>query len=274
MAAPRLRFLEAVPPANVRPRGALILLHAFPLNAYMWERQLALASHGWRILAPHYRGIEDPRSPTREPGRGGGPLATTVDDQAADVIDLLDSLPIEDAVIGGLSMGGYVAFALFRRAPTYFRGLVLADTRSQADTPEGREGRIKMLDLVHGRGPEAIANEMLPKLLGATTHATRPAIVAEVRSMILSNTSEWIASAIRVLMSRPDSTPVLTSIRVPTLIVVGDEDVLTPVSAAEDMHSRIAGSDLVRIPAAGHLPNLEQPEAFDAALARFLDHRV
>ena len=92
--------------------------------------------------------------------------------------------------------------------------------------------------------------------------------------MILSNTPEWIASAIRVLMSRPDSTPVLTSIRVPTLIIVGEEDVLTPVSSAEEMHSRIGGSDLVRIPAAGHLPNLEQPEAFDAALARFLDHRV
>jgi len=273
MAAPPLRFLEAVPPANVRPRGALILLHAFPLNAHMWERQLALASHGWRILAPHYRGIDAPGSQTREPG-SGGPLATTVDDQAADVIDLLDSLHIEDAVIGGLSMGGYVAFAMFRRAPTYFRGLVLADTRSQADTPEGREARTKMLDLVHARGPEAIADDMLPKLLGATTLATRSAIAAEVRSMILSNTSEWIASAIRVLMSRPDSTPVLKSIRVPTLIIVGEEDILTPVSAAEDMHSRIAGSDLVRIPAAGHLPNLEQPEAFDAALARFLDHRV
>ena len=131
-----------------------------------------------------------------------------------------------------------------------------------------------MLDLVHARGPEAIADDMLPKLLGATTLATRSAIAAEVRSMILSNTSEWIASAIRVLMSRPDSTPVLKSIRVPTLIIVGEEDILTPVSTAEDMHSRIAGSDLVRIPAAGHLPNLEQPEAFDAALARFLDHRV
>jgi pimeloyl-ACP methyl ester carboxylesterase len=131
-----------------------------------------------------------------------------------------------------------------------------------------------MLDVVHTRGPEAVADDMLPKLLGATTRATRPAIVAEVRSMILSNTSEWIASAIRVLMSRPDATPALTSIRVPTLIIVGEEDVLTPVSSAEEMHSRIAGSDLVRIPAAGHLPNLEQPEAFDAALARFLDHRV
>jgi pimeloyl-ACP methyl ester carboxylesterase len=274
MPAPGLRFLEAVPPPNVRPRGALILLHAFPLNAYMWERQLELASRGWRIIAPHYRGIEDPRSPTPKPGGGGHSLAATVDDQAADVIDLLDSLHIEDAVIGGLSMGGYVAFAMFRRAPTYFRGLVLADTRSQADTPEGREGRTKMLDLVHARGPEAVADDMLPKLLGATTHATRPTIVAVVRSMILSNTSEWIANAIRVLMSRPDSTPILTSVHVPTLIIVGEEDVLTPVSAAEEMHSRIAGSDLVRIPAAGHLPNLEQPDAFDAALARFLDHRV
>lgn len=263
--ATHLRFLEALPPPGVRPRGALVLLHAFPLNAHMWDRQLQLASHGWRIVAPHYRGFN---------GQPADPAAVTVDDHAGDVIDLLDRLHIEDAVIGGLSMGGFVAFALFRHAPHYFRGFVLADTRSPADTPEGREGRLRLLDLLEAKGPAAIADDMLPKLLGPTTRATRPAVLEAVRSMVLSNTSEAIAAAIRVLMSRPDSTPILTSIRVPTLIVVGDEDTLTPVSAAEEMHSRIAGSVLVRIPAAGHLPNLEQPDAFDAALARFLDHRI
>jgi pimeloyl-ACP methyl ester carboxylesterase len=135
VALARHRYLD-VPAAGDRPRGTLVLLHAFPLNARMWEPQLALASHGWRVIAPHLRGFD---GGVDEPGD------SSVDDYAGDVIDLLDSLHIKDAVIGGLSMGGYVAFALVRRAPSYVRGLILADTRSQADTPEGVENRKKML---------------------------------------------------------------------------------------------------------------------------------
>jgi 3-oxoadipate enol-lactonase len=251
----------------------------------MWEPQLGLSERGWRVIAPHMRGVDgpdaDPPAMNDPPGSGGPRLnppgdrgPRMIDDYAGDVIDLLDALHIEDAVIGGLSMGGYLAFALFRHAPTYFRGLVLADTRSPADTPEGLDGRRRMLELVGTKGPAAVADEMIPKLLGATTRATQPDIVAHVRSIILSNSSESIAGAVRAMMSRQDSTPLLPSIRVPTLILVGEEDTLTPPSAAEQMHALIAGSELVRIPAAGHLPNLEQPAAFNDALARFLDHRV
>jgi pimeloyl-ACP methyl ester carboxylesterase len=171
-------------------------------------------------------------------------------------------------------MGGYVAFALLRLAARYVQGLVLADTRSQADTPEGVAGRTRLLQVVRDKGAPAVADEMIPKLLGSTTLQTRPAVVAQVRSLVLASSTEGIAGAIRALMTRPDSTPLLASIHVPTLIIVGEEDTVTPPAASEEMHRAISGSELVRIARAGHLSNLEQPEPFNAALAGFLTHRV
>jgi pimeloyl-ACP methyl ester carboxylesterase len=241
------------------------MLHAFPLNARMWEGQRSLADTGWRVIAPQLRGFD---------GGVGDPPAASVDDYAGDVIDLLDALHVKQAVVCGLSMGGYVAFALLRLAARYVQGLVLADTRSQADTNEGVAGRTRLLQLVLDKGPSAVADEMIPKLLGDTTRSTRPAVVELVRSLAVANSADAIAGAIRALMTRPDSTPLLQSIHVPTLVVVGDEDGLTPPSASADMHRAIAGSELLRIPQAGHLSNLEQPELFNAALAAFLTHRV
>jgi pimeloyl-ACP methyl ester carboxylesterase len=261
------RYLD-VPAAGDRARGTLVLLHAFPLNARMWEPQLPLASHGWRVIAPHLRGF------------GGGvdeADASSVDDYAGDVIDLLDSLHITDAVIGGLSMGGYVAFALLRRAPSYVRGLVLADTRSQADTPEGVENRkkvLKQLTDAGDRGPSVLIEDMLPKLLGAATLANQPDVVARIRGLAISNPPAAIAGGIRALMTRPDSTPLLRTIHCPTLIVVGADDALTPPSFSQEMHQAIAGSELVIVPGAGHLSSVEQPAAFNSALAAFLTHRV
>jgi 3-oxoadipate enol-lactonase len=264
-ASGRLRYLEATPPSTARARGVLVLLHAFPLNAHMWDGQLALAEGGWRVIAPQLRGVD---------GATGDPPVTSMDDYAGDVIDLLDTLHIQTAVIGGLSLGGYVAFAILRLAARYIQGLILADTRPQADTAEGVEGRKRLLQLVQEKGPPAIADEMLPKLLGKTTRATRPEVVARVRSLVLANSADAIGGAIRALMTRPDSTPLLSSIHVPTLIVVGDEDVVTPPDVAEDLHRSIHGSELARITGAGHLSNVEQPEPFNAALGRFLAHRV
>jgi 3-oxoadipate enol-lactonase len=261
----RFRYVEALPPLDVRRRGNLILLHAFPLSAHMWEGQLEHAERGWRVIAPHLRGFD---------GATADPAASSVDDYAADVIDLLDALHIQEAVVGGLSLGGYLAFAILRLAPRYVQALILADTRSQADTPEAIQGRERMIQLVEARGPAAIADEMIPKLLGETTRRQRTDIVDKVRALVLSNSTAAIAGAIRALMTRPDSTPLLSTIHCPTLILVGDEDTLTPPALAEQLHSGIAGSERVVIPAAGHLSNLEQPAAFNAALARFLDHRV
>lgn len=262
-----VRYIEAPPAPNVRARGALILLHAFPLNARMWEGQLGLASRGWRVVAPHV-GAADGGGPDRAPD------AVRMDDYAADIIDLLDALRIEDAVFCGLSMGGYLAFAVLRRAAHYVRALVLADTKAEADGPEALDGRRSMLALVQKDGVEAVADAMVPKLLGETTRAEHPEVAAHVRSLILSNPQESIVGSIHALMSRADSTELLAAIHIPTLILVGDEDVVTPPSTAEAMHAKIAGSELVRVPAAGHLTNLERPDVFNAALTRFLDHRV
>ena len=260
-----LRYLEAPARGVDRPQGTLVLIHAFPLNARFWEPQLSLADRGWRVLAPQLGGVDGGREQ---------PPTTSIDDYAGTVFDLLDQLHVHEAVIGGLSMGGYVTMAMFRHAPRYFRGMLLADTRPQADTPEGLEGRARMLQLLRDKGPSAVADEMMPKLLGETTRRTQPELTERVRSLILSNSSDAIAGAIAALRSRQDSTSLLASVRCPTLIIVGEEDTLTPPQLSRDMHRAIAGSELVVVPGAGHLTSLEQPSPFNEALARFLDHRV
>src|SRR3954463_15755484 len=187
----RTRYLESTPPAGARARGVLVLLHAFPLNARMWEGQLALAGSGWQVIAPQWRGLG---------GAPADPPAASIDDYAGDVVDLLDALHIKQAVVGGLSMGGYVAFALLRLAARYVQGLILADTRPEADTPEGIAGRTRLLQVVQDKGPSAVADEMTPKLLGETTRAMRPAVEAQVRALVLASSSDAIAGAIRALM--------------------------------------------------------------------------
>jgi pimeloyl-ACP methyl ester carboxylesterase len=263
----RLRFLdvpprlESDPSGRGRAVGTLVLIHGFPLSAHMWEPQFVLSELGWRLIVPHLRGFDE------------GPAArsaTSMDDYAGDIIDLLDSLHIEQAVIGALSMGGYVTFALFRNAPSYFKGLLLADTRPQADTPEGKAGRERMIAMARDKGPSAIADDMVPKLLGETTRRERPGVVEQLRQIILSNGSDTIADALTAMMRRPDSTPTLKTIKIPTLIVVGEEDTVTPPQDSVAMQQAIPGSELVRIPRAGHMANMERPEVFNDAMTRFL----
>ncbi len=231
----------------------------------MWEPQLDLAQQGWRVIAPQLRGFDGPPAAT---------VATSVDDFAGDVIDLLDALHIDQAVIGGLSMGGYIVFAMFRHAARYFQGMILADTRVQADTPEGVEGRKRMIQLVREKGACAAADEMLPRLVGDSTRAARPEVANRVRDLILSNQTDTIVGAITALMNRPDATALLPTIQCPTLVVVGDEDGLTPRAFSEDIQRGIPGAELVVVPQAGHMSNMEQPAAFNLALARFLEHRI
>jgi len=240
----------------------VVLIHAFPLNADMWRPQLERVPAGWRLIAPDLRGFG--------PSSASTARAATVDDYADDVAVLLDRLHIDRAIIGGLSMGGYVTFALFRRSPGRFSGLILADTKSSADTPEGREGRRNMSELALASGASAVADQMLPKLLGAASRSARPELESHVRHMIESTSVQAITGALEALSSRPDSTPDLARIAYPALIVVGAEDVLTPPADAEAMARGIARSSLVVVPEAGHLSNLESPEAFSKALADFL----
>jgi 3-oxoadipate enol-lactonase len=264
-----LRYLEAAPRAasssGGQSPGTLVLVHGFPLGARMWESQLALADRGWRVIAPQLRGFD---------GGTTSSVATSVDDFAGDVIDLLDALHVDNAVIGGLSMGGYITFAIFRHAPRYFRAMVLADTRAQADSPEAVEARKRMHAQVLRDGPSAVADEMMPKLVCESTLRERPDVVAVIRGLIMSNAPETVAGAVMALMSRPDSTPLLSQIHCPTLILVGHQDTLTPPPLSQDMHRAIAGSELQLIADAGHVSNMEQPAAFNLALAHFLEHRV
>jgi 3-oxoadipate enol-lactonase len=240
----------------------VVLIHAFPLNAEMWRPQLRLVPHGFRFIAPDLRSFG-------ESDVEAAPLPT-MDDYAADIGGLLDALEIERAVIGGLSMGGYVTFALFRAAPERFSGMLLADTRSQADTPAGRESRRTMSQLVLTEGTSAVADQMIPKLLGETTRREYPDIATLVRQVIEANHPAAIEGALNALMTRPDSTPDLGRIDCPTLIVVGSEDTLTPPADSQALHEAISRSHLVVVPAAGHLSSLEDAEGFSTALEDFL----
>ena len=231
----------------------------------MWEPQLALAEHGWRIIVPELRGF----------GEGAGdPPTTSMDDYAGDTIDLLDNLHIRDAVVCGLSMGGYTTFSMFKHAPTYFRGMVLADTRSQGDSAEAVTNRKNMQQLVREKGQGAVADALVPKLLCDATRAGKPDVVARLRKQITDNSVESIVGALTALMTRADSNPMLPTIRIPVQIIVGDQDAITPPELSEQMHRDIPGSELTIIPGAGHMSNMEQPGSFNDALGRFLDKRV
>jgi len=240
----------------------VVLIHAFPLNADMWRPQLERVPEGWRFIAPDLRGFgPEALAPAGE---------TTVDQMADDIGLLLDHLAIDSAVIGGLSMGGYITLALFRRAPERFTGMILADTKAQRDTPEGLEGRQQMIELARTRGVGAVADSMLPKLLGSSAVRRRPELADTVRAMIESASVPGIVGAIEAMIRRPDSRPDLSRISCPTLVIVGDEDVPTPIADAAEMQNQITRSRLVILPEAGHLSNLEVPDGFALAMSDFL----
>ena len=243
----------------------VLLIHAFPLNADMWRPQLDRVPDGWRFIAPDLRGF----GRSRPSGAAGAPIAS-LDDYAADLEVLLDHLKIDEAVMGGLSMGGYVTFALFRRAPDRFTGMLLADTRSQADTPEGRAARLSMRAVLAEGGPSAVADQMIPKLLSDETRSREAELVERTRRLILANASDAIDQAIVAMMERPDSTPDVASVNVPVLVVVGEQDALTPPADAERLHAALPRSILTVIPGAGHLSNLERPAEFSRGLHDFL----
>lgn len=237
-----------------------MLIHAFPLSAKLWRHQAAAVPPGWRMLMPDLPGF----------GTSAQAPVTSVDAMAESVLAAMDVAGMEQAVIGGLSMGGYVTLAMYRLAPERFSGIVLADTRATADNEQQKEARRKMIATVREKGPGAVADEMMPKLLGATSQRDRPDIAQEVRRMIEANTADTIASAVEAMMGRSDSSGMLARMAVPALILCGAEDTLTPPSDSEALHAGIRGSRFELLESAGHLSAIETPDAFTRALTSFL----
>lgn len=245
-----------------RGRGpAVIFLHAFPLNLAMWAPQVAALQQDYRLIRLDWRGF----------GGSAPPDSTLSMDLAADdVRALAEHLGVHQATIVGLSMGGYVAFTFYRKYRELVRALVLADTRSTADTDDSRKGRAASVVTVREKGVEAIADQMLPKLLSEKTHREKPTLVRRVREMITSSSVEGIARSLEGLASRPDATSLLPEISCPTLVLVGADDTLTPPADARSLAERIRGAQLEVISDAAHLSNLEQDAAFNRALLSFL----
>ncbi len=246
---------------------ALVLLHAFPCNRSMWAPQISALTHGRhiRVITPDLRGFGESDAPD-------GPYL--MDTLADDIAGLLDALQIETCALGGLSMGGYVAFAFYRKYAARVRALILADTRPQADTEERRSSREETAQLAEREGSRPVAERYLPQLLTAATLQDPTGTTARLRAMMEAATPTGIAGAMRGIALRPDSTDLLPKITCPTLILVGEEDTITPPADAQLMAERIPNAQLVTIPHAAHLSNLEQPEAFNRALVTFLEQTL
>jgi 3-oxoadipate enol-lactonase len=237
-----------------------IFLHAFPLNRTMWQPQEAALSRQCRVVTMDLRGH----------GESDAPLwRFTLEQYADDVAGLMDHLAIQRAVLVGLSMGGYVSFAFYKRYAERVRGLVLADTRAQADTEEARTGRFNLAQTAFRQGPEAVADVMIPKLCGATSLKTKPDLVDHVRRMIKGNEVSGMIVDLIAMADRPDSLSFLPHITCPTLVIVGEEDHTTPPAEARLIAQGIAEAKLAVIPGAGHISNLEQPEEFNKAVGEF-----
>jgi 3-oxoadipate enol-lactonase len=238
----------------------IVFLHGFPLDSTMWAPQTSALADAFRCITIDMRGF----------GESSATPPLTIDRYADDVVAVLDLLGVATATIVGLSMGGYIAFALWRRAPHRVSALVLADTRADVDTAETRQRRHELIALARSDGAGAVVERQLVGLLGKSTRERRPDVEETVRTIARSATADGIVGALEAMLGRPDSTPTLSTINVPTLIVVGDEDVITPPKEARSMHAAIEGSRLEVLAQAGHLSNLERPAAFNAVVREFL----
>ena len=241
----------------------VVLLHAFPLSSAMWLEQRESLASSYRIITPDQRGFGGtPLPDDEEPS-----LETVADDIAA----MLDAKEIDRIVLGGCSMGGYVAMSFLRRYADRVAGLVLSDTRAGADNAEGAANRERIAQLlIDDPTSTVLLDEVLPKLVGATTTDRRPLIFGRVRALVQGAPPTAVAWAQRAMAARPDSADVLRGYNRPALVVVGEEDVLTPPDAAEQIAALLPNATLVRIPQAGHLPAVETPDAFNVALGDFL----
>ena len=241
----------------------LVLLHGFPLTSELWKAQRAALSARYRVITPDLRGMGGSDLPAGE--------SYTVDTYADDVVALLDYLGIGSAVVGGMSMGGYIVFALLRRHPDRVRGVILVDTKAGADTDEGRAGRRKMAEQARAEGAGAIADAMLPKMLTEQTRSEQRELTSFVREMMAGVSVDGIVAALGALAARPDSTPMLPSIAVPALVIVGGEDPITPPAEGKVLHAAIPDAELVVVDGGSHAAVVERPDEINAAIERWME---
>jgi pimeloyl-ACP methyl ester carboxylesterase len=239
----------------------VVLLHAFPFSSAMWLDQRERLSGHCRVITPDQRGF------------GGSPLGAdepALEHCVEDLRRLLDRLHLDRVVLGGLSMGGYVAMAFLRAHPERVEALLLADTRATADPPDAAARRLDQAERVLVEGSDLLVPEQLPALLGATTTATRPELVERVTGWLRAAPSPAVAWAQRAMAARPDSFDVLRRAAVPATVVVGAEDVMTPPSDAQALVEALPAAKLTVLSGAGHLSAVETPDAFSRAVLELL----
>jgi pimeloyl-ACP methyl ester carboxylesterase len=237
-----------------------VFVHGFPLGRTMWKPQLTGLSQLCRCIALDLRGFGE--------SVVEGPYS--MDRYADDIAELLDACSVRRAVVAGCSMGGYIAFTFWRKHRERVLGLALCDTKAGADSEAGLEKRRAMIRAARDHGSAAVADMMIGSLLGKTTRERNPEVEREVHTMMTSAPEDGVVGAIEAMMQRPDSTPTLATIDVPTIVITGEEDIIAPVEEARAMSDAIRGSAFEVIPGAGHLSNIERPAAFDAVFAEFL----
>jgi len=247
---------------DIEQGPAVVLIHAFPANHEMWLPAGGLLCTRYRLILPDLRGHGD-----SQPGNG----PATMEKHAADLANICDDAGVKRAVFGGISIGGYALFEFWRRHRDRIRALILCDTKATADRDDARKTRLQNAEEVLQRGPEQFVENMIAKLLGKTTQTTRPDLVEQARQMMKKMSAQGIAAVQRGMAERPDSIDTLKTIKVPTLILVGEEDGLTTTADAELMYKHIAGSQLRVIPKAGHFSPFERHEAAGHEIRRFLD---
>ncbi|HWP81497.1 MAG TPA: alpha/beta fold hydrolase [Bacteroidota bacterium] len=244
------------------PQGLpVVFVHGFPFSHLMWEPQMKALPNEIRAITYDVRGHGE-----SDVGDGQYTMEFFVDD----LMGLLDHLVLNEVVICGLSMGGYIALRAMERHPERFKGLILCDTRSEADPNEGKIKRSASMKAVKTNGVKTFAEGFVKAVFAPQTFQSNPAAIETVKKMIEANSPLGICGTLLALAARTDTTASLSAIKVPTLILVGEHDTLTPVSASQAMHEKIAGSELVVIPNAAHMSNIENPEIFNAALLKFL----
>ena len=255
--------MPTLPLTEAGQGSPLVLIHAFPLDRGMWQAQVDAFADRYRVLTPDVFGFGT--SPLREEG-------WTMESMADALAETLDERGIRDGVIlGGLSMGGYISLAFAKRYPERLRGLILADTRADADTAEMKTTRNETIEFVKGSSAAALIEKQLPKMLGPETLAHRPGVVARVRQLAAKQTVPAVVAALQALRDRPDSTESLKEFEFPTLVIVGAEDAITPPALADAMMRELTHGTLATIPNAGHLSNLEQPGAFGEVVRSWLE---